>query len=57
MNDHLIIPEEIQEVINNIGNISLSLAELPMHAHPILSQFNRSIRVLDSDIKNKKSNT
>jgi hypothetical protein len=54
MNDHLIIPEEIQEVINNIGNISLSLAELPMHAHPILSQFNRSIRVLDMDAKSEQ---
>jgi hypothetical protein len=54
MNDHIIIPENIQEILNSIGNTSLNLAELPMHAHPILPQFNRSIRVLDIDAKSEQ---
>jgi hypothetical protein len=54
MNEHLIIPENIKEVLNNIGNISLSLAELPLQAHPKLPQFQRSIRVLDIDAKSEQ---
>ncbi|UTX48822.1 hypothetical protein [Chryseobacterium sp. MA9] len=54
MNEHLIIPQNIQEVLNNIEGTSLGLAELPMHAHPILSQFDRSIRVLDIDAKSEQ---
>jgi hypothetical protein len=51
MNDHLIIPENIQEALNNIEGTPLNLAELSLHPHPILPQFNRSIRVLDIDAK------
>ncbi|SFN66973.1 hypothetical protein SAMN05421594_3751 [Chryseobacterium oleae] len=54
MNEHLIIPENIQEILNNIANISLHLAELPLEAHPKLPQFERSIRVLDIDAKSKQ---
>ncbi|WP_374459841.1 hypothetical protein [Chryseobacterium taeanense] len=54
MNDHLIIPENIQEILNSIGNPSVNLAELPMEAHPALPQFNRSIRVLDIDAKSEQ---
>lgn len=54
MNEHLIIPENIKEVLNNIENISLHLAELPLQAHPKLQQFDRSIRVLDIDAKSRQ---
>ncbi|KXH83243.1 hypothetical protein [Chryseobacterium kwangjuense] len=54
MNEHLIIPENIKETLNNIENISLHLAELPLQAHPKLPQFDRSIRVLDIDAKSRQ---
>jgi len=54
MNEHLIIPENIKEVLSNIENISLNLAELPLQEHPKLPQFQRSIRVLDIDAKSEQ---
>lgn len=54
MNTHLIIPENIKEILNNIENTSLNLAELALPAHPKLPQFERSIRVLDIDAKSKQ---
>ncbi|MBL1221717.1 hypothetical protein JET18_12775 [Chryseobacterium sp. L7] len=54
MNQHLIIPENIKEILNSIENTSLNLAELPLQAHPKLPQFERSIRVLDIDAKSKQ---
>lgn len=54
MNDHLNIPIDIQNIINEIENVELSLAELPLPEHPKLPQFNRSIRVLDIDAKSKQ---
>lgn len=51
MNEHLKIPAQIQALINDIENVELSLAELPLPEHPTLPQFNRSIRVLDIDAK------
>lgn len=54
MNQHLIIPENIKEILNSIENTSLHLAELPLQAHPKLPQFGRSIRVLDIDAKSKQ---
>lgn len=54
MNEHLIIPENIKQVLNTIENISLSLAELPLQEHPKLPQFQRSIRVLDIDAKSEQ---
>ncbi|KPE50482.1 hypothetical protein [Chryseobacterium indologenes] len=54
MNEHLIIPENIKEILNSIENISSYLAELPLQAHPKLPQFERSIRVLDIDAKSKQ---
>ncbi|HCN49642.1 MAG TPA: hypothetical protein DIT10_11205 [Chryseobacterium sp.] len=54
MNTHLIIPENIKEILNSIEKISLNLAELPLQAHPKLPQFERSIRVLDIDAKSKQ---
>ncbi|MGG1920270.1 hypothetical protein [Chryseobacterium cucumeris] len=54
MNEHLIIPENIKEILNNVENISLSLAELPLQEHPKLPQFQRSIRVLDIDAKSEQ---
>lgn len=54
MNTHLIIPENIKEILNSIEKISLNLAELPLQAHPKLPQFDRSIRVLDIDAKSKQ---
>lgn len=53
MNKHLIIPENIKEVLNSIENTPLHLAELPLQAHPRLPQFERHIRVLDIDAKSK----
>lgn len=54
MNAHLIIPENIKEILNNIENTALNLVELPLQAHPKLPQFERSIRVLDIDAKSKQ---
>lgn len=54
MNEHLKIPIQLQTLINNIENVELSLAELPLPEHPKLPQFNRSIRVLDIDAKSKQ---
>lgn len=53
MNNHLEIPKEIQQIIDEITNIDLNLAELPLSEHPRLPQFNRSIRVLNIDIKSE----
>ncbi|KFF22367.1 hypothetical protein [Chryseobacterium sp. JM1] len=54
MNKHLIIPENIKQMLNSIENTSLHLAELPLEAHPKLPQFERNIRVLDMDAKSKQ---
>ncbi|OCA76054.1 hypothetical protein BBI01_04985 [Chryseobacterium artocarpi] len=54
MNKHLIIPENIKEILNNIEHVSLNLVELPLQVHPKLPQFERSIRVLDIDAKSKQ---
>ncbi|MFZ4930498.1 hypothetical protein [Chryseobacterium sp. Mn2064] len=54
MNTHLTIPENIKEILSSIENTSLNLVELPLHAHPKLPQFARSIRVLDIDAKSKQ---
>lgn len=53
MNSHLKIPSQIQALINDIENVDLNLAELPLPEHPKLPQFNRSIRVLDIDAKSR----
>ena len=53
MNEHLKIPTQIQALINDIENVELSLAELPLSEHPKLPQFDRSIRVLDIDAKSR----
>lgn len=53
MNEHLNIPKDIQKLINEIENIDLNFAELPMPEHPKLPQFNRSIRVFNIDVKSK----
>ncbi|MEI7489293.1 MAG: hypothetical protein WCJ72_18140 [Chryseobacterium sp.] len=54
MNSHLKIPSQIQALINDIENVDLNLAELPLPEHPKLPQFNRSIRVLDLDAKSRQ---
>lgn len=54
MNSHLKIPAQIQALINDIENVELSLAELPLSEHPKLPQFDRSIRVLDIDAKSRQ---
>ncbi|THV56527.1 hypothetical protein [Chryseobacterium candidae] len=54
MNEHLIIPENIKEILNSIENTPLSLTELPLQAHPRLPQFERHIRVLDIDAKSEQ---
>lgn len=53
MNEHLKIPTLIQSLLNDIENVELSLAELPLPEHPKLPQFNRSIRVLNIDAKSR----
>ncbi|REC80429.1 hypothetical protein DRF60_01590 [Chryseobacterium elymi] len=54
MNEQLKITTQIQALINDIENVELNLAELPLSEHPKLPQFNRSIRVLDIDAKSKQ---
>lgn len=53
MNSHLKISKPIQTIIDDIQNIDLCLAELPMPEHPKLPQFNRSIKVFDIDAKSR----
>lgn len=53
MNSHLKISKSIQAIIDDIQNIDLCLAELPMPEHPKLPQFNRVIRVYDIDAKSR----
>lgn len=54
MNEQLEISTQVQALISDIENVELNLAELPLPEHPKLSQFNRSIRVLDIDTKSKQ---
>jgi len=54
MNEQLEISTQVQALISDIENVELNLAELPLPEHPKLSQFNRSIRVLDIDAKSKQ---
>ena len=54
MNEQLNISTQVQTLINDIENVELNLAELPLSEHPKLPQFNRSIRVLDIDAKSKQ---
>ena len=51
MNEHLLIPEEIQLLLDSIENIPTYLAELPLPDHPKLPQFNRKIRVTGIEAK------
>ena len=53
MNEHLIIPEPIQDILDDINDTPLYLAELSMPKHPKLPQFDRFIRVNDIDAKSK----
>lgn len=53
MNQHLIIPAAIKSILNDIENMHLYLAELPMPEHPKYSNYNRTIRVIDIDAKSK----
>ncbi|WP_292010760.1 hypothetical protein [Chryseobacterium sp.] len=54
MNNHLSIPSNIQQIIDQISNTDLNLAELPLPEHPKLPHFDRFIRVLDIDAKSKQ---
>ncbi|WP_326981790.1 hypothetical protein VUJ46_16355 [Chryseobacterium sp. MYb264] len=54
MNNHLNISSDIQQLIDAISNINLNFIELPLHDHPQLPQFKRSIRVLNIDAKSKQ---
>lgn len=54
MNDHLNIPEDVQTILESISNVDLNFVELPLPEHPKLSQFQRSIRVLDIDAKSRQ---
>lgn len=51
MNEHLNIPIDIQNIINEIIKVDLNFVELPLPEHPSLSYFNRFIRVIDIDMK------
>ena len=51
MNENLMIPKQVQGILDEVENTPLYLAELPMEAHPKLPQFNRFIRVINLDAK------
>ena len=44
MNENLMIPKQVQGILDEVENTPLYLAELPMEDHPKLPQFNRFIR-------------
>ncbi|WP_374464156.1 hypothetical protein [Chryseobacterium sp.] len=54
MNEHLNIPIDIQNIINEIVNVDLNFVELPLQEHPKLPQFNRTIRVLNIEAKSEQ---
>ena len=54
MNENLIVPKQVQGILEEVENTPLYLAELPMEAHPKLPQFNRFIRVINLDAKERK---
>lgn len=49
LNNQLIIPPQVQAVLNQIEAIPLHLAELKMPDHPKLPQFDRYIQVIGLD--------
>lgn len=51
MNRHLEIPEELTIILQQIDEMPLYLAELPIEEHPRLSQFNRFIQVKGIEAK------
>lgn len=51
MNRHLEIPTQLQTVLQQIDEMPLYLAELPVEEHPRLSQFNRFIQVKGIEAK------
>ena len=53
MNENLIVPKQVQGILEEVENTPLYLAELPMEAHPKLPQFNRFIRVINLDAKSE----
>lgn len=54
MNEHLNLPTEISNTLNEILNVDLNLVELPLHEHPKLPQFDRVIRVLNIEAKSEQ---
>ena len=53
MNENLMIPKQVQGILEEVEKTPLYLAELPMEAHPKLPQFNRFIRVINLDAKSE----
>ena len=53
MNENLMIPKQVQGILDEVEKTPLYLAELPMEAHPKLPQFNRFIRVINLDAKSE----
>lgn len=54
MNENLMIPKQVQGILDEVENTPLYLAELPMEAHPKLPQFNRFIRVINFGRQERK---
>lgn len=53
MNEHLTIPANIAEMLRQINEMPLHLAELEINVHPKFPQYDRFIRVTGMDTKSK----
>ncbi|WP_312510610.1 hypothetical protein [Chryseobacterium culicis] len=54
MNEKLLIPEQVQQILSDINTTHLNLGEIQISEHPLLPSFNRFIRinkvVIDTDL-------
>lgn len=54
MNEQIVIPTEVQQLLNEINSVTVNLAEIQISEHPLLPSFNRFITinkiVIDTEI-------
>ncbi|MET3536659.1 hypothetical protein [Chryseobacterium limigenitum] len=54
MNEQIVIPTEVQQLLNEINSVTVNLAEIQISEHPLLPSFNRFITinkmVIDTDL-------
>ena len=45
MKEKLLLPEQVQQLLNEINTTDLNLGEIQISEHPLLPSFNRFIRI------------